>query len=331
MANIAAISLALEDGEELAARIDPRFISLRLTEKRGEEADELELTLQNHDGRLETPVPGKVLILRLGWRSHAEAPPGLVDKGRFTVDEVSESGPPDIVSIRARAADLTGEYRKRRTESWRDTTLGSILGRIADRNGGFARVESGLAATAITAIEQEGKSDMAFVRDLGRRYDAIATWKDGVLLFLPIGASATASGNPLPGMVLTKQDGWSWTFTRADREKFDGAEAQYHDQDEGRRKTVSTGGQNRRKLKRVYASEDDARQAAQASSKKAAREPFKFEYDLAVADPELQPDQPVTLRGWSPTIDAISWLVESVETTFDAGGLRQKLSLESGS
>lgn len=328
-ANVAAVRLALDGGADLADKVNPRLVSLTLSEKRGEEADELNLTLHNHDGLLEAPEPGRALLLQVGWLRGADVLPGMVDKGRFVVDEVTETGPPDTITIRARGADLTGTYRKRRSEVWKNTTLGSILGRIADRNGGFARVESRLAATPIAAIEQEGKSDMAFVRDLGRRFDAVATWKGGVLLFLPIGASASASGTPLPGLVLRKRDGWTWTFTRAERDNFDGAEAQWHDQDAAKRKTVSTGGQNRKKLKRVYATEAEARQAAQSSAKRAARDPFKFEYELAIADPEIQPDQRVTLRGWNARIDGIKWLVESVETSFDASGLRQKLALES--
>ena len=51
----------------------------------------------------------------------------------------------------------------------------------------------------------------------------------------------------------------------------DGAEAQWHDQGAARRRTVKVGGDNRRKLKRVYASEAEAKQAAQAAAGRAAR------------------------------------------------------------
>lgn len=325
----AGIQLALESGIDLADKINPRLVSLSLTEKREGEADEIDIRLQNADGLLQIPEPGAVLTLGLGWVSGDDVPIGMVAKGRFTVDEVGQEGPPDVVTIKGRSADMTGQLRQRRTKTWRDTTLGSVLGEIAARHGRSARVESGLANLAIAVIEQEGKSDLAFVADLGRRYDAIATWKDGRLLFLPIGASATASGQPLASATLSKRDGWRWTFSQADRERYDGAEAQWQDQDAGRRRTVSTGGDNRRKLKRVYASEAEARQAAEAAASRAARAPFRFTYDLAIADPGLQPDMRVTLSGWGAKIDGISWLVESVRTEFGAQGLRQSIELES--
>jgi uncharacterized protein len=325
----AAVKLAIDGGADLTDKVNPRLIDLTLTEKREDDADELQVALHNADGLLEIPETGKVLQLSLGWASGDDVPVGLVDKGRFTVDEVGMEGPPDRVIIRARSADLTDRLRQRRTKSWKDTTLGAILADIAGRHGRSAQVDGQLAGIAVKAIEQEGKSDMAFVRDLGRRHDAIATWKDGKLLFLPIGKSATASGTALASATLAKRDGWRWTFRQADRDAYDGAEAQWHDQDAGQRKTVTTGGDKRRKLKRIYASEAEAQKAAEGAASRAARKPFAFTYELAIADPALQPDGSVTLQGWGEKIDGIGWLVKAVETRFGAGGLRQSIELES--
>lgn len=50
------------------------------------------------------------------------------------VDESEHSGAPDIITIRARAADLGGEIRKRTEKSWHDTSLGTILDTLAKRN-----------------------------------------------------------------------------------------------------------------------------------------------------------------------------------------------------
>jgi uncharacterized protein len=325
----AGIQLALEDGTDLADKINPRLISLSLTEQREGEADEIDIRLQNADGLLQIPEPGAVLTLAMGWTSGDDVPVGMVGKGRFTVDEVGQEGPPDVVTFKGRSADMTGQLRQRRTKTWRDTTLGSILRAIAGRHGRSARVEAALAGLAIAVIEQEGKSDLAFVADLGRRYDAVATWKDGRLLFLPIGAAATASGQALAALTLTKRDVGRWTFSQAERESYDGAEAQWQDQDAGRRRTVTTGGDNRRKLKRVYASEAEARQAAEAATKRAGRAPYRFSCELAIGDPALQPDMKVALQGWGAKIDGVSWLVESVRTDFGAQGLHQSVELES--
>lgn len=328
-ANVAAARLTVDGGADLTDKVNPRLLELTLSEKRGGEADELSITLHNHDGLLAAPSKGAYLALQLGWETGDDVALGLVDKGRFRVDEVNESGPPDIVTVRARSADLTGDYRKRRTQSWRDTTLGAVLKKIATRNGASAQVHGDLAGKAIAVIEQHNKSDMAFVMDLGRRYDALATWKDRKLLFMPIGSATTASGKAIPSATLKKTEGWTWSFGDTEREEHDGAEAQWHDTGTGKRKTVKRGGKNRRRLKRVYASEAEAQQAADAATSKGKRGAKSFEYDLGFADPALQPNGRVKLSGWNGRIDGLTWLIESVETTLNSEGLGQRLKLES--
>lgn len=327
-ANLASARLTL-DGVDLAEQINPRFLELSLTEKRGGEADELTITLQNADGRLELPEAGKVLSLALGWIAGEGVRIGLVEKGRFTVDEIEASGPPDQIQITARSAALNGDYRKRRTQVWKATTLGTLLGKVAARNGITAQVHPDLAGKTIAAIEQNGKSDMAFVKDLGSRYDAVATWKDLKLIFMPVGSATTASGQQLGAVTLTKRDGWTWRFTRAQRDDYDGAEATWHDQGSGKKKKVSTGGTKAKRLKRVYASKAEAEQATKAEASKRKRGALQFEYDLAIADTRLQTNLPVTLSGWNATIDGINWLLHSVVTTMGSAGMKQKVTLES--
>lgn len=327
-ANIAGLQLLLDDGTDLAAKINPRLLELTLSEKRGDEADELSLTLHNHDGRLAAPETGRVLTLSLGWKVGGPFT-GLVGKGRFKVDEVEESGPPDVITIRARSADLGGDYRKRRTKVWRDTTVGAVLDTIAGRYGVESLVHPDLRGLAIAVLDQHGKSDMALVKDLGSRFDALATWKDRKLIFMPVGAQTTPSGKAIPSLTLTRRDGWTWRFSRADREENDGAEAEWHDPADGKRKNVGTGGKKPKKLKRVYASQAEAEQAAKAAAGKGKRGAFKFEYDLAQADMQIQPNARVKLSGWNMRIDGINWLVESVETSLGANGLQQNILLES--
>lgn len=328
--NKAAIRLTLEDGTDLADKVNPRHLSLQLSEKRAEKADQLELTLQNHDGRLAPLRRGVFLHLAMGWERGADVAIGLIDKGRFKVDEVRRSGPPDVVVIRARAADLTGDYRARRRTIWTDTTLGAVLTEIAARNDLAPRIHADLAGEPIAAIEQAAKSDMAFVRDLGRRYDAVAAPKGGALVFMPVGADSTAGGGALPVLALTKRGGWAWEFAAESRDDYDGAEAQYRDLDAGETRTVKTGGGKRKKLRRTYANRADAKAAAKGEAAKRQRGVFTFTYDLALGDPAIFPNARVTLSGWDSEIDGIAWLVDEATHMLDgSGGLRTAIRLES--
>ena len=327
-ANKASARLTLDDGTDLADKIDPRFLSLTLTEKRGDEADMLELTLHNHDGKIAAPKKGVFLSLALGWVSGDAVQTGLVDKGKFKVDEVEREGPPDIIVIRARAADVSGAHRKRRNKAWKNTTLGAIITEIASANGQTAAVHPDLASIAVAAIEQGAKSNKQFVRDLGQRYDAVATWKNKTLVFMPVGSETTASGKPLPSFTLRKIDGFKWRFTEADHNNHDGAEAQYHDQNEAKTKTVKVGGSNRKLLKKTYASEADAKAAAKAEAARSKRSVYSFNYDLALGNTSLIANAKVTLSGWDSQIDGIKWVVDEIRHQLDGRGLKSDLVMQ---
>jgi phage protein D len=327
-ANIAGIRLTLEDGTDLTDKIDPRFVRLSLSERRGGEADELSITLQNADGKLAPPSKGKWINLELGWVSGDDVPIGLVNKGRFRVDEVGLEGPPDAITIHARSADFSGAYPKRRSRTWADTTVGAVLTQIAARNGITASIHPDLASLPIDAIEQHNKSDMAFVQDLGRHFDALATWKNKKLIFMPVGSKTNASGKTLATHTLTRQDGWKWRYTDSDRDAQNGVQAQYHDHDGGVRRTVSTGGSNVHRLKRVYASKANAERAAKSSLAKRQRSKSKLDYDLAVADCTLRPNLAMTMKGWPDIVTEQKWLVDTVEIDMGAGGIAQRVTFE---
>ncbi|WP_272945502.1 contractile injection system protein, VgrG/Pvc8 family, partial [Sphingobium sp. ba1] len=195
------------DGRDLTGAMRPRLVSLTLSEKRGDEADQLDIILDDSDGLLAIPKEGAVLRLALGWKQGRDVTIGLVDKGRYKVDDVSHTGPPDQIRIRARATDFTSDIRNRREQSWKATTLGAVLTEVAGRNGLIARIAPALAATALPSISQSRESDIAFLRRLGRDYGAVATIKDKTLIFTPIGAGQTSGGHTLPTITLRRRDG----------------------------------------------------------------------------------------------------------------------------
>ncbi len=317
-------------GTDLASKIAPRLISLRLSEKRGEAADTLEITLHDADGLLALPPDGALLSVWLGWERGTGVTPGLVAKGSFKVDGLTWSGPPDQVTISAKAADLKNSFRTRKTKIWKNTTLGAVVSEIAGANAIKPRCHPDLSAKALTAAEQHNKSDMQFLRDLGRRYDAVATVKDGCLIFAPVNAATTATGKAIPSLALTRRSGDRYSFERAARENGqDGAEAQWHDQAGATRKKAQAGGSKKRRLKRVYSSESDAAAAAAAETGRLKRAAASFSLDLAYGDATASPAMKATLSEFKVEVDALAWLVSEVDHTMDgAGGYRTSLKLE---
>lgn len=318
------------DGVDLSDRIRPRLVSLTLSEKRGDEADQLDIVLSDHDGMLAIPPEGVVLRLQLGWLQGRDVTPGLIDKGSFKVDDVSHSGPPDQITIRARATDFTSEIRNRRAHSWSNTTLGAVLQEVAGRNGLTARIAPALASMALPTISQSRESDVAFLRRLGRENDAVATIKDKHLVFAPKGAGQTSTGVALPGLFIRRRDGDRHSWQRQKRDGQEGVSASWHDKKAAKRQTVTVGkADGAKKLRKVYPDEASAKRAAAAETARLKRAPETFDMTLALGRADAYPEARVTVRGFKAGIDGTTWLISEVTHRLDkGGGFRTDLRME---
>jgi len=313
------------DGKDLTDRLAPRLLDLSLTESRGDEADQVDLRVHDHDGMLALPRRGVTLQVAIGFEGS-----GLFDKGTFKVDDVEHSGSPDIITIRARSADLTGAVRRRRERSWHDTTLGDILGAIAGEHSLRPAIAADLASIAVPHLDQANESDINLLTRLGRRFDAVATVKAGALIFAPIGAGTTASGQPLPGVQITRASGDQHRYSVADREKYTGVRAYWGDRKAARRTGVLVGTpENEKKLQATYATAEEARQHAEAEFKRLDRGTAQLSYRLALGRADIYPEQIVTVSGLKPEIDAANWLVTKATHTIDgSNGFQTSVELE---
>lgn len=62
-----AFSISIE-GRDITTVLDNRLMSLTLTDNRGFEADQLDLELDDADGKIVLPRRGAVITLALGWK-----------------------------------------------------------------------------------------------------------------------------------------------------------------------------------------------------------------------------------------------------------------------
>lgn len=292
-------------GEDLTDRLKPRLLELSLNEARSGEADQLDLKLHDHDGQLALPRRGVLLSVALGWQDE-----GLIDKGTFTVDELEHSGSPDVLTLRARSADLTHPMRTRRERSWHQTTLGEILDGIAGEHGLAARISPALASIAMDHIDQANESDVHLLTRLAKRFDAVATVKAGRLLFAPIGSGQSPSGIALPTARIQRQDGDQHRYAMADRDSYSGVKAVWNSKKHARHHAVVVGGgDNLKELREVYSTEAQARDHAQAAWNRIQRGTATLSYTLALGRADLYPEQRVSVSGFKAEIDAASWLI----------------------
>lgn len=297
------------DGIGITGGIKGNLAGLRLTDKPGLEADQVEISITSPNGRFALPRRGAVLRVALGWEGR-----GLVDKGAFVVDEVGEDGPPDVVVIVARGADFRDSLKASREASYNDTTLGGILETVAARNGLIPAIHPDLARVAIPHLSQTGESDANMVTRLGDDYGAVATIKSGRLLFVPWGRGLTASGSMLPGLTISRKQGDRHSFRAADRDGTQtGVQAKWTDPASGRINFALAGAAgNVQTLKKSYANQDEARAAAEAAWARKSSKAHTWNHTLAIGDASITAATPLTLTGWRREITGISWLTGTV-------------------
>ncbi|WLH14486.1 phage late control D family protein [Pseudomonas hefeiensis] len=314
------------DGNDIAQLISPRLMSLELTDNRGIEADQLSITLSDHDGLLAIPPKGATIRLWLGWSDT-----GLVDKGTYTVDETEHSGAPDVLSIRARSADLRKGLKTKRERSWSNTTLGDVLGDIALVNGLTATIAGALDGLPILQLDQANESDANLISRVGEEFDAVVTVKAGCLLCLPAGGGKTATGAELPHITLTRADGDQHRYLQADRDSYDGVRAYFYDVNSAKKQeAIAGGGENLKDLRHTFSDRQSALRAARAEFNRLQRGSATLSYTLARGRPDLIPELTYTLQGVKPEIDEIIWYGGNVQHTLSPdNGYTTSLELES--
>ncbi|MEG6132639.1 phage late control D family protein [Enterobacter kobei] len=350
------------DDRDITQTFSHRLISLTMTDKRGLEADQLDIQLDDSDGLLDLPARGATLSLWLGW----EGTP-LKKKGSFTIDTIEFRGAPDMLAIRGCSADFRGRLNVRREQSWHDTTIGAIVNTIAQRNQLSASVAAGLSSIAISHIDQSQETDAAFLTRLAERNGAFVSIKAGKVIFMKAGQAVTASGTLIPLMVIERGDGDRHLFSVADRESYSGVTAKWlqtrdpkqqnpqlsiNRLPEGQMKEVSThpdaaapiagaGGKEQQpqdllvgsaenvfELTTVYASEEQALRAAEARWRALQRGTVNFSIQLALGRADLFPETPVRVSGFKRVIDEQAWIISEVIHSLSEKGFTTQLKLE---
>lgn len=312
------------DGQDITGRIAPRLVALGITACRTDDADQLDLTVSDHDGILALPRHGVTVDVSLGWDTT-----GLTSMGTFTVDEIEHSGTPDKLVIRARSAKLASAIREKRVQSWHQLTVGSLVDQLAGRNGLTPRVAPSLASIMVDHIDQTSESDLNILTRIGKLYDAVATVKAGYLLFAPIGAGISANGHAFPTVRLTRADGDHHRYHVADRDAYTGVRAHWHSVGAAKKQSVIAGNKKTLKtLRTVYATEADAMHSAKAEWQRVQRGIATFALDLARGRADLYPEIPVRVSGFKPDIDATAWLASRVEHKLDSAGFTTSIECE---
>ncbi len=267
------------------------------------------------------------------------------------VDEIEYSSAPDKINIRARSADFRATLNISRELSYHQKTISDIVHTVATRNNLKPEVDKTLAGITLNHIDQTNESDGSFLTRLAKQEGAMATVKNGCLLFIRQGQNKTARGQLLPVVSITRQSGDGYRFSLADRDAYTGVSASWLNTREPKKKENVTVKRKRRKthsqkkeekqgeylagsegnvlvLKHTYAYKSNAERAAKTEWEKIQRGVASFSMQLAKGRPELFPEMKVRVNGFKPEIDRADWTLVTVTHTLNDNGLTSALELE---
>ncbi|MBI3727074.1 MAG: phage late control D family protein [Burkholderiales bacterium] len=312
------------DGQDITSKIYSRLVSLTLTESREDAVDELNITIDDSDGRVAIPRKGVKITLQLGWQGSP-----MVDKGSFVVDEVEHEGAPDMLVLRARSAEMAKQVRTRKDRSFDQKTVADIVGQIAKDNGLTPRVSKSLQDKIIDHIDQTNESDVNFLNRLGKRFDAVATVKKNALLFLPIDEGSNSKGESLPTITLERRDGDKHRYHTASRDTYSGVRAQWHDPNDAKEKSELIGeDDNPKRLRHTYPNQEAAEQAAKAEMNRVKRGKATLQFTLALGRPDITPMMGARFPGIKLPIGEMDWLIVKTTHNLSPQGFTTALEME---
>ncbi len=230
----AALRLEYE-GRDISADVAPHLVFARYVDQAHAKADELEVVLEDRDGRWSgawCPKSGAKLtasIEVLDWRDRA--PRVLMECGDFTINRLTLQGPHGALKMTGLSAFVNSSLRREaRSRAWNDTTLERMAGDIAGEHK-LGLVYEG-REIKLKRQDQRGESDLAFITRVAEEYGFRVKSAEGSLVLV----EAAKMDAQAPVLTLTKgqDDLLGYEISLEVGETFKGVNAQHWSSEEKR-------------------------------------------------------------------------------------------------
>ncbi|MCF6219662.1 MAG: hypothetical protein L3J65_00980 [Robiginitomaculum sp.] len=322
---MSAIFKLTHEGNDITENIRLHLLSIDLSDERGIQSDNLTINMEDAAGNLALPAAGAEIKFWLGYDDT-----GLVYKGLFVIDDIETAGPPDNISIKAHAADFTASIQARKETYFENTTIVAIVTFLASEHDLQVSISPRFHNIAIPHISQTNESDMNFLSRLAKTHGAYFAIKNGTMIFAEEAISKSASGKALPVFNIARAETSDFRSTERSREnKFTGAKAAWYDIP-GAGKNWELAGEDIRvkALPGTYSDPDTARSAAEAELARLQRGEMTMSITLSRGVPALIPETPVRLTGFKDNLNAVKWVVVTVNHTLGEQGMGTVVDLE---
>jgi len=319
----------IADQKDITALLRDRLLSIRTTDKPGLEADECEIHIDDRDGAVAFPRKGATLEISLGYEGEP-----LTFVGKFKVDEIEISGPPQSIVIRAKPANIAATMKSQKRHSWEGVKLADIVGDIARRNKlqPLCKVEAD-----VPRADQINESDMHFITRLAKQHGATATVKDGKLIVATRGEGKSGSGKPLPSITLHRDDLANYSLTFPDRALFGEVQANYHNTKTGKLEVVVLPNPNapagvqapKHTERHVHPTKESAKAAADSRMAALNRATMTGKLELMQGRADVGAEKWLELVGIKDEANG-TYLIESVEQNFTKSAWVTSININAG-
>lgn len=160
-------------GADISLDISKYLIGFTFTDNASNEADNLEITLEDKDGLWHgewLPEKGDLIYASFSvenWTKDNSIQ--ALPCGAFTLDEISLSGPPDTVSLKGQSVPVNSSIKHtKQTKSWKQVNLSKIAGDIASASGLNMMFECS-ADPFYESVNQVKEGNIAFLQKLCTR------------------------------------------------------------------------------------------------------------------------------------------------------------------
>jgi phage protein D len=304
----------LADIVDVTNTISDRLLSLRITDESGLTSDSLEIKLDDRDYAIEWPSHGAELNVFLSANAV-----GFLSMGIYVVDEIEHTGPPQVLTIRAKACDMRTSLKIPKTRSWDSITIDGLVQAIAAEHGLTAKVGEDFTGISIPHLDQTNESDLHLLARLAKEHDAITKPVREFLVFVPNGTAKTFTGKTMPVIDVATNQITQHRCSQTERAKFGSVTAHWHDLESAEKQSVTVGKEQPVFSQRnTFSSEEEAVNAAKAKLVQLSRGTATLSLTM-IGNPFIQAEGRILLNGMRPPLNG-DWIISRAEHQIDASG-----------
>jgi len=209
----------LYNSKNITADVSENLIDLRYDDKVSGEADELEIILEDKDGKWQNqwyPQKGDYLTVTIGIAGK------VLECGDFQIDEIEFVGPDDRITIKALSTGFYGRMRTKKGYAHENKTLSEIIRGIAAKMN--FKVVGNIENVRIGRSTQNRESDLQFLHRLASQYGYNFTIKNKTLVFI----KQKELEARLSSLTVDKSELSEYGFKDKTSEIFKGTEIKFH-------------------------------------------------------------------------------------------------------